>query len=230
MSFGNTAESLARRKYLARGEKAVSERTFNLIIGLVLTWGFLMNWLMVTAFGRQIAVWASNVNPFLYLIGYFVLVFAGNALIAQPGPLLSFIGYNMIAVPIGVVLCMALVGVDPEIIRTSVLLTGIITVSFMIAAILIPGFFLRMGRVISLALLIALIGEVITMFFSRRGFMFEWIFAGIFGMYIGYDWARANTCAYTVNNAIDLSACLYLDIINLFLRILSIVMRKNDRD
>ena len=47
----------------------------------------------------------------------------------------------------------------------------------------------------------------------------------LFRSYIGYDWARANTCARTVNNAIDLSASLCLDIVNLFLRILQIMNR-----
>lgn len=229
MSFGNTPETLAQRKYMKSGDTAVSERTFNLIIGLMLTWGFGLNYLMVSLFGREIAMWAVNTNPFVYLIAYFALVIVGNILISKPSPLLSFIGYNLIAVPIGVVLCTVLVGINPEIIRTTVLITAIITLSFMIAAILFPGFFLSLGRVLFFALLATLIGEVVTMLFFRRGFVYEWIYAGIFSLYIGYDWARANTCAYTVDNAVDLSASLYLDIINLFLRILRIVMR-NDRD
>ncbi len=229
MSFGNTAESLAERRYLRRGETEISERTFNLIIGLVLTWGFGLNYLMVSLFGREIAMWSAQTNPFVYFIGYFVLVLIGNVLISKPSAVMSFIGYNLIAVPVGVVLCTVLVGVDPGIIKTTVLITAIITLSFMIAAILFPGFFLSLGRVLFFALLATLLGEVFTMLFFRRGFVYEWIYAGIFSLYIGYDWARANTCAYTVNNAVDLSASLYLDIINLFLRILRIVAR-NDRD
>lgn len=229
MSFGNTPEALARRRYAGHGEREISERSFNLIIGLVLIWGFFLNYLMVAFFGREIALWAARTNPFVWIIGYTALIIIGNVMISKPGPLESFIGYNLIAVPIGVVLCTVLTGINPEIIETTVLLTAIVTLSFMIAAILFPGFFLGLGRVLFFALLITLIGEVFSMLFFRRGFMYEWIYAGIFGLYIGYDWARANTCAKTVNNAIDLSASLYLDIINLFLRILRIVMR-NDRD
>ncbi|MBR6766438.1 MAG: US12 family protein [Clostridia bacterium] len=229
MSFGNTPEALARRRYVRHNETEISERAFNLIIGAVLMWGFLLNYLMVAFFGREIAMWAARTNPFVWLIGYTALVIAGSVLISKPSPLTSFIGYNLIAVPIGVVLCTVLTGINPETVETTVLLTAIVTLSFMIAAILFPGFFLRMGRVLFFALLATLIGETVSMIFFRRGFMYEWIYAGIFSLYIGYDWARANTCAKTVNNAVDLSASLYLDIINLFLRILSIVMR-NDRD
>jgi len=230
MSFGNSPEALARRRYPARGETLISERMFNLIIGLVLLWGFSLNYLMVTLFGREISLWAVRTNPFIWIILYSALVITGSVLISKPSPLLSFIGYNLIAVPVGVVVCTALQGVDPEIVRTTVLLTAIVTLSFMILAILFPGFFLGMGRVLVWALMATLIGELVSMLFFRRSFMYEWIYAGIFSVYIGYDWVRANTCAHTVNNAVDLSASLYLDIINLFLRILRIVARSRRDD
>ncbi len=47
----------------------------------------------------------------------------------------------------------------------------------------------------------------------------------LFCGYIGYDWARANQIPKTVDNAIDSAAALYMDIINLFLRILRIMGR-----
>ena len=64
------------------------------------------------------------------------------------------------------------------------------------------------------------------LFGRRSGMLYEWLGTAIFSLFIGYDWSRANTCARTVNNAIDLSASLYMDIVNLFLRILQI-MSKN---
>lgn len=230
MSLGNNQQAIEQRRYLKYGETEISERAFNLIIGGVLAWGFFLNYIMVALFGDRIAYFAARMNPFAYLLIYIVLVLIGSAMIARPSPILSFIGYNLIAVPIGVVLCGALAGIDPSIIETSVLLTAIITLSFMIASVLFPGFFLSIGRVLFFSLLFTLLGELITMIFFRRGFMYEWLYAGIFSLYIGYDWARANTCARTVDNAIDLSASLYLDIINLFLRVLRIVARNNSRD
>ena len=75
-----------------------------------------------------------------------------------------------------------------------------------------------------------IVGNLINMLLFRgRGFMlFEWLGTAIFALYIGYDWARANTCVPTVKNAICLSTSLYLDIINLFLRILEIMGRNKD--
>ena len=51
------------------------------------------------------------------------------------------------------------------------------------------------------------------------------LITGLFSMFIGFDWARCNVCACTVNNAVAAAANLYLDIINLFLRILRILNR-----
>ncbi len=227
MALGNTEMILAERATLREGETEISERAFNLLIGGVLLWGFGLNYLTVALFGDKVARMLAGMNPLLFLVAYFALVLAGSALIARPSPLLSFLGYNLIAVPIGLVLCAALQGYYVETIRSAALVTAVITLAFMIAATLFPGFFLRLGRVLFFALALLIVGEIISLvFFRNSGIAYAWLGAGIFSMYIGYDWARANTCARTVDNAIDLSASLYLDIINLFLRVLSIMGRR----
>jgi len=54
----------------------------------------------------------------------------------------------------------------------------------------------------------------------------DWVVVLIFCGYIGYDWGRANSIPKTLDNAVDSAAALYMDIINLFLRILRIMGRK----
>jgi len=66
------------------------------------------------------------------------------------------------------------------------------------------------------------------MFLGANLGIIDYIVVLIFCGYIGYDWARANACAKTVDNAVDMAAELYVDIINLFIRILSILARSND--
>ena len=67
------------------------------------------------------------------------------------------------------------------------------------------------------------------MLIFRRGFLiYDFLVAALFSLYIGYDWARANQCQKTLDNAVDLATSLYLDIINLFVRILSILSRNRD--
>ena len=48
----------------------------------------------------------------------------------------------------------------------------------------------------------------------------------IFCGYIGVDWGRANRIPKTVDNAVDSAAALYMDIINLFLRLLRLTGRR----
>ena len=227
--IGNSKQMLEERQYLREGDMELSERSFNLVIGGVLLWGFLLNFLMVTLFGAQISRAVSSMNPLVFLIGYFVLVIIGSIMIGKDSAALSFLGYNLIALPIGVIVCACVQGVPVGVVQSAVLVTAIVTLSFMILSTLFPGFFLSMGRVLGIALLVALVTEVVSMFIFRRySPIYEWIFVGIFSLYIGYDWARANTCAKTLDNAVDLAAMLYLDIINLFLRILEIMNRKKD--
>ena len=56
----------------------------------------------------------------------------------------------------------------------------------------------------------------------------DWIVALIFCGYIGLDWVRAQSIPKNANNAIDSVVALYLDIINLFVRLLSIMSGKDD--
>ena len=230
MALGNSQTILAERQYLREGEVEISERAFNLIIGAMLLWGFLLNFATVALFGDKVVQLVSNMNPFIFLIAYIVLVLAGNVMVSKGGALVSFLGYTLIAAPIGMVLCLCLRGVPTSVIKEAVLITAIVSLSFMIAGTLWPGFFLKLGRVLFFSLLFTIVGGLVSMLLFRgRGYMlYEWLGAGIFSLYIGYDWARANTCARTVDNAIDLSASLYLDIINLFLRILSIMGKRRD--
>ncbi len=229
MAIGNSAKLYEERRYLKAGEVEISERGFNLIIGGVLLWGFVLNYLMVALFGAQISQMMVSVNPLLFLVGYFVMVIAGSVLLSKDSPVLSFIGYNLIALPIGVVVCACVTGVPVSIVKSAVLVTAIVTLSFMILATVFPGFFLSMGSALGVGLLIAIAAELVTtLIFRTHSSVYEWVFVAIFSLFIGYDWALANTCARTVNNAIDLAANLYLDIINLFLRILEIMSKRKD--
>lgn len=227
--IGNTNKLIEERKYLREGDRELSERAFNLVIGGVLLWGFALNYLMVTLFSQQIMDFVASVGVVGFLIGYFAMVIVGSLLIGRSGAALSFLGYNLIALPIGVVVCACVDGVPVSVVQSAVLVTAIVTLSFMILASIKPDFFLGLGRTLLVSLLVAIVGELLSVFlFHRASPIFEWIFVILFSLFIGYDWARANTCARTLDNAVDLAAALYLDIINLFLRILEIMSRRKD--
>lgn len=227
MALGNTKAILEKSAYLHQGETEISERAFNLIIGGMLLWGFLLNYLTVALFSEQVLRLVAGMNPIIFLLIYLALVLIGNTMVVKGGAGLSFIGYTLIAAPIGMLLCLSVQGIPVNTVKSAVLVTAIVTLSFMIAGALFPTFFLKLGRVLAFALLFMILGSLITrlLFGPRGGWLYEILGTALFSLYIGYDWARANTCARTVNNAIDLSASLYLDIVNLFLRILQMMSR-----
>ena len=64
MSLGNTQDALQQRRILKESDVEISERAFNLLIGGVLLWGFLLNFAMVTLFGNRIAYFIADIGFF----------------------------------------------------------------------------------------------------------------------------------------------------------------------
>ena len=131
--------------------------------------------------------------------------------------------------PIGVVLTSVTYSYDPGLIFRAVVVTACVTGIMMIISMIIPSFFLKLGRVLFLSLLLVIIVEILALFFSWHVFhVTDVIIAVIFCGYIGYDWVVAQRIERTVDNAVDTACNLYVDIVNLFLRILSIMDRSDD--
>ncbi|MBO7709254.1 MAG: US12 family protein, partial [Lachnospiraceae bacterium] len=90
-------------------------------------------------------------------------------------------------------------------------------------------FFLSIGRVLIFALIGSIVIELIggLLLHLPLGIM-DYVVVVIFAGYIGYDWARAQAYPKTLDNAIDSAADIYVDIINIFIRILSIIGKKDN--
>ena len=97
----------------------------------------------------------------------------------------------------------------------------------MVLGSLFPAFFQRIYRTLGLALLIVIAVRLVEIFIFRTEYgIIDWAVVLIFCGYIGYDWGRANRIPKTVDNAIGSAAALYIDIVNLFARILRIRGRR----
>ena len=79
-----------------------------------------------------------------------------------------------------------------------------------------------------ISLLITVVVEIILFFVGIQLGIIDYVVVLIFCGYVGYDWAKANVQTKTVDNAIDSASELYVDIVNLFVRILRILARAND--
>ena len=166
----------------------------------------------------------AKIHPLAFLIGYIVCGIAGVIIAfksSKPG--ISFLGYNLIVVPIGVLLTLVLPDYNADMILLAALLTAIVTAIMILLSMTFPNFFSKLGRTLFLSLVIGLGVEIIAAVFGYRGDLFSLLFVGIFSLYIGYDWYRAQAYSKTVDNAIDSAIDLYLDIINIFLDILDLL-------
>lgn len=207
------------------GSMAISPSTYNFVIGLVLCWGFGLNWWMVQNI-NPLAL--SEIPPLMFFIGYFASCFFGVYLFTSfPNSFVSFIGYNFVVVPFGVIVNLVVHRYDPALVVDAMRVTGLVTMVMMFLGSLFPSFFKRIAGALTSALFAVIVVELFEIFILKiHHNIIDWVVVVIFCGYIGYDWGRANSIPKTLDNAVDSAAALYMDIINLFLRILRIMGRK----
>jgi len=209
------------------GFDTISERVFFGVLGSVLIYGFL-----VTAFVAN-----SCSGMFVHGINWLTVIFVGLVIpilgimiaVKSSNPFISFIGYNMVVIPFGVILSPVLQIYSPNVIRDAFCITAIDVMTMSVLAVIFPGFFSKLGGALFIALLGLVVVQIIRCFvpFLANLTIIDWIGAGIFSLYVGFDWWRANNVPKTLDSAVDLALDLYLDIINLFLFILKILGKKD---
>ena len=204
----------------------LSLRAYNMLIGVILLYGFVVNYFMCKYFTNVFAEW----NFTLVVIGYFVVAISGIIINrTSENPLVSFIGYNMVVVPVGVVLSLALKEYDTQAIMNAIIVTGGVTALMLVVSTIKPDVFLSMGRALLIALTCAVVIELLCLLFGiiMPG-IWDALIAVLFALYIGYDWAKAQDDEHTLDNAVDACVDLYLDIINLLLRVLGSSSKSKD--
>lgn len=218
----------ARLEAIVSEDQIISDRAYNGIMLGVLVWGLLINVLLCYTV-RDVYAY---IHPILFLVLYIALAFGGIMLAAKSEkPLLSFLGYNMVVVPFGLVISTmveAYGGVGSEVVTYAFLYTLVVTVGMTGAALAFPQFFSKIGGALAGVLIGMVLCELLLLIFRVDQTVSDWIVAGLFSLYIGYDVYRSQQFAKTVDNAVDCALDIYLDIANLFIRILSILSRRKD--
>lgn len=211
--------------YLENRHGELSIRAYNVIIGLILLWGLVINILMCKFCTDMFMSWNFTavviVSIIVAIVGIMMSALSSNTFI-------SFIGYNLVVLPVGVISSIVLTGFDQISIMNALVTTSIVTITMIVLASIIPNVFLSTEKVLFACLTGVLICEFI---FILIGFfaLSLWNFgiALMFCCYIGYDWAKAQTKKYTLYNAVYSVVDLYLNIIILFWRILSVRSKSN---
>ncbi|MFZ3032322.1 MAG: Bax inhibitor-1 family protein [Candidatus Moraniibacteriota bacterium] len=198
----------------------MSRRGFYFALGCVLTWGFFATHLV----SQATATWHPSFWMFLFvglvlpIVGILLSGFSSNAII-------SFIGFNLVVIPFGAILGPVLAQYEltqPGAVTRAALLTATVTALMGVSGLMFPQFYKNIGGALFMALLCLLGVRVLQMFvpnLQNVGFI-DYLAAGLFALYIGYDMWRASDIPATLDNAVDVAVSLYLDIINLFLSLL----------
>lgn len=214
--MNKTAESLHLDRIVG---KEISERKYYNLIGANLAYGLILNIIMVATLGDM----ARHMNMWLFLIFYFVACFAGTLMMAASNnAVTSFIGYNLVVIPVGLLLASALPSYNLNDIAFAFVEALGVTAIMIIVANIKPDWFRGMGKSLLTALLAFIFVEIIMMLFGVDFIWMDFIAVGIFTLLVGYDWSVAQDYHKSSITAILVASSLYLDIINLFLRLLNI--------
>ncbi len=174
--------------------------------------------------------WAFSLT---LLIGSFVVsIISILVFTASDEPLISALGVTALSYSLGIMMGPMLTLYSGYVISQAIVTTATILVIMTFAGITYPKVFEGMGPYLFGALaflIIAMFGQII---FVAIGYpqaanmpIINWIAVLIFTLYIAYDWSRALTLPYTLDNAIDVSGALILDLVNLFIHLLQIYSR-----
>ena len=218
-------EQKEKRRLFLHAERQLPIPLYQLLIGLIILYGLLFNAIVSALLSDRAILFLYNVYP-LVLIAYLVLGILGIFLTRSESPLFSFIGYNLVVLPIGVLVSMVTFAYDPYLVAAAMFGTAAVVVAMTGVATVFPNFFRKLGWALFTALLLSMIAGFVFLLLGLDSFLLDFLLVLIFSLYIAFDWSRACSYEPTLDNAVDSACDLYLDIINLFLRLLRIIGRR----
>ncbi len=204
------------------GHDNMNRGPFYLIIGSILAWGCIATYIV----SSMTAMWRPSALELL-IVGL-VIPLLGVLLSISDSAALSFVGFNLVAIPFGATLGPLLYQYNiskPGLVTECALLTAFVAGVMAISGFLFPNFYRSIGGVLFGALTTLVVVLIVSMFVPQIASfgIVQWGSATIFALYIGYDMWRASDIPATLDNAVDVALSLYLDVINLFLSLLDIL-------
>lgn len=221
-----------REASLSRQSSApgISRRAYNALTYGLVTVSFIVLWLsyQFAAGGGLQRIFAGK--ELIALIVYVVATIAGLILMTvgkkKQSVGLTFSGYAIFSLTFGVTLSLLLQRYDIGTITSAFAITACISGIFLIAGVVFPQFFARIGGVLCVSLFAVIIVELVaTMFLHIDQTITDYIVILLFCGFLGYDSYLMSVDEATVPNAIFYAAEIYIDIINILVRVLDIMDR-----
>ena len=210
------------------GGDSLSSRAYALALGASLSWA-----VFLVAFGARISFnWSYGLGLVLFT---FIMTIAGIVIFSHSqNPTTSWIGVSMLSFFMGLSIGPVIAYYQADVVLNALILTLAVTVGMSILGILFPDVIAKLSGALFVGLLVLLVGYFSASILSIFGITtntgaFDWLALIIFSLYIWYDWARAMKLPKTLDNAIDVSGALIIDIVNLFLSLLRTFSRSGNR-
>ena len=207
-------------------EGTLSPSGYNVASGVHLLAGLLITFVLALRI-PYVLPQVYSVHPVVFSIGFLVLGLVGGMIAAKGNYVLSLVGYGMNILAFAILLSMVTMLYPANYILLAAVLTTVVVLTMTVAAVVFPNAFLSMGKTIFIALIGLVIAEFVTML---MGMFYPNIFAiigiFIFSLYVGYDWARGQQYPSTASYACFTALQLYMDIINIFIRILRLLSKR----
>jgi FtsH-binding integral membrane protein len=208
------------------GSDSISSRAYAAALGVSLSWA-----VFLVAIGARISYnWSYGLGLVLFT---FILSIAGIVIFTHSEhPTISLIGVSTLSFFMGLSIGPVVAYYNADVVVDALLLTVLVTIGMGILGILLPEVIGRFAGVLFVGLLVLLVGYFSTAILSLFGInsnavngVLDWLSLAVFSLYIWYDWGRAMKLPKTLDNAIDVSGALIVDIVNLFLTMLRLVSR-----
>ena len=210
-----------------KGANEISKNLFALLVSLFTAIGVGSSAVAAYYCQKLVLTWPI-------LIGVLVIGIVG-ILIAHrsDNPAVSLIGLLMVAIPLGCITGPVVALYTPVSVFTIFLVTTAMVVVLGLVGAVIPDNLESWGSWLLGALLVLLVGYFIIPLSSFVGMpmtqalnIWDWIGVAIVAFLIVYDWNRAMRVPRTVDNAVDCGLAIYLDFINIFIRLLRLYAQK----
>ena len=168
-------------------DEIISDRAYNLTIGAVLIWGFALNALMIQNIDPVPVIQFIGGSPLIFLVLYAASIIVGTMIFMKSdNPAISFVGYNFLVLPLGLVLVATLPFYDSSVIARAFMATASVTGIMMMLGTVYPRFFLSIGRALFVAFIATFIVEIGFFFITGARDFFFLLLAGIFFAFFSF--------------------------------------------
>jgi FtsH-binding integral membrane protein len=211
-----------------KGAGTLSDRTFMFVLGLYVTIG-----LAASAYTAAFTYTWQPQNAWIYMfIG--LLIPLGGIYISFKSPnwLISTIGYAMVFIPMGAILGPFVALYQMSSVIQAVVITLLMSCGLWFIGTIFPPIVKNWAGYIIAMLLVLIAGDVARGVMPAFGIqpvilgIWPWVGIALFSALIVYDVNKAMNGRKTMDDAADGAVAIYLDIVNIFVRVLEVTAKK----